>query len=230
VTDETTHQALREMLGSYALGHLGDTDSDRLRAHLDGCPECRRELQEILPVAGQLGLVDVDQLDLPPVPPAWLGERIRDEIQRESSRPEAARSPARPGRPWLVAAALLVVLGVGGAVGGLVGRATAPEAAPVPTEPIPMAVTGSGVSVESAELVAHTWGVELRIVAEGFDDGQTFRAAFRTEDGALVPAGEFRGVGEREMTCFLQSSVLRDDVTEVVVTDARGRTVLSSSL
>ncbi len=89
---------------------------------------------------------------------------------------------------------------------------------------------GDAVSVESADLVAHTWGVELRIVAVGFTQGATFHAAFRTDDGALVPAGEFRGVGRAEMTCFLQSATLREDVTQVVVTDDAGHIVLSSDL
>ena len=86
------------------------------------------------------------------------------------------------------------------------------------------------VDVESADLVAHTWGVELRIEATGFAAGETFRATFRTDDGELVPAGEFRGVGTDPMTCFLQSATLREDVTQVLVTDESGQTVLSSDL
>ena len=116
-------------------------------------------------------------------------------------------------------------------MGGAVGRATAPEPPRPPLEPISLAVApGDDITVESADLVAHTWGVELRIVAVGFTEGETFRAAFRTDDGALVPAGEFLGVGSAEMTCFLQSASLREDVTEVVVTDDTGHTVLSSDL
>ena len=89
---------------------------------------------------------------------------------------------------------------------------------------------GDPVSIESADLVAHTWGVELRIVAAGFTEGETFRASFRTDDGTLVPAGEFLGVGSSRMTCFLQSASLREDVTQVLVTDETGTTVLSSDL
>jgi hypothetical protein len=101
----------------------------------------------------------------------------------------------------------------------------------VPTEAISLEVAqDDAVDVESADLVAHTWGVELRIVAAGFAEGETFRAAFRTEDGTLVPAGEFLGVGTNPMTCFLQSATLREDVTQVLVTDDTGHTVLSSDL
>jgi len=126
---------------------------------------------------------------------------------------------------------VVLALLAGGAVGGWIGRETAPAAAPVPTEPISLsAAAASGVTVESADLVAHTWGVELRVEAAGFAEGRTFRASFRTEDGRLTPAGEFLGVGEASMTCFLQSAALREDVTEVVVTNQRGRTVLAAAL
>jgi hypothetical protein len=125
------------------------------------------------------------------------------------------------------AAAVVIAMGVGGAI----GRATAPEPPKPPLEAIALNVgEGDEVSVESADLVAHTWGVELRIVAVGFTEGETFQAAFRTEDGSLVPAGEFLGVGTAPMTCFLQSATLREDVTQVLVTDEAGQTVLSSDL
>ncbi len=55
-------------------------------------------------------------------------------------------------------------------------------------------------------------------------------AAFRLSSGDLVPAGEFIGVGSGEMTCNLQSAALREDVTEVLVTDTSGQAVLSSPL
>lgn len=206
-----------------------------MRVHVEDCPACRADLAEILPVARSLDAVDPARFEDPPTPPPDLGERIRDEIARERlarDRDEvgARRRVAVPGG-WIAAAAVVLALLAGGAIGGWIGRETAPTPAAVPTEPISLQVpAASGIRVESANLVAHTWGVELRIVGTGFADGQRFRAAFRTEDGRLTPAGEFRGVGQASMTCFLQSSAMREDVTEVVVTDRRGNTVLTSPL
>lgn len=237
--DDADHRAMRELLGSYALGHLGDAEADALRAHLDGCAACRSDLEELLPVARALDAVDVRAFTDDPAPlPPTLGEGVRravaaaraDRDADELDQRRAARAAGRRHRRVQLlsaAAAFVVALGVGGAV----GRATAPEPPVVPKEAISLEIgDADAVSVESADLVAHTWGVELRIVAAGFAEGETFRAAFRTDDGTLVPAGEFRGVGDDPMTCFLQSATLREDVTQVVVTDAGGRTVLSSDL
>ena len=232
VSDEG-HRELRELLGSYALGHLPDDEVARVRAHLDGCRACRADLDDLLPVVRRLDAVDADAFGDVPAPPPGLGDDIWQAVSRERAERAAVRENEvvrlRPGRTRVLAAAAAVVVALG--VGGAVGRATAPEPAAVPTEAISMRVApGDPVSIESADLVAHTWGVELRIVAAGFTEGETFSASFRTDDGTLVPAGEFLGVGSSRMTCFLQSASLREDVTQVLVTDEAGTTVVSSDL
>ncbi|HEX6130274.1 MAG TPA: zf-HC2 domain-containing protein, partial [Actinomycetota bacterium] len=37
----------REQLGAMALGHLSDEEATAVRAHLDGCAECRTELRTL---------------------------------------------------------------------------------------------------------------------------------------------------------------------------------------
>ncbi len=237
-SDDAEHRGLRELLGSYALGHLEGPEADRLRAHLDGCAGCRAELDSLAPLALRLGGVDPGAFLEPAMPPPALAEDVRRAVAQARSERDAdevgrrrAEVAVRRRRSMMrvlgAAAAVVVALGVGGAV----GRATAPPPPQPPLEAISLEVAqGDDVTVESANLVAHTWGVELRMVAVGFAEGETFTAEFRTDDGALVPAGEFRGVGAAEMTCFLQSASMREDVTQVVVTDDTGHTVLSADL
>lgn len=238
ISDDAEHRGLREMLGSSALGHLTGADSDRLRAHLDGCAACRAELDSLAPLALRLDGVDVASFLEPAMAPPTLGEDVRRAVAQaraERDADEVGRRRAevtgrrRRATVRLLGAAAAVVVALG--VGGVVGRATAPQEPKPPLEAISMEVAEDDVvSVASADLVAHTWGVELRIVGAGFAEGETFRASFRTDDGTLVPAGEFLGVGAKPMTCFLQSATLREDVTQVLVTDDAGRTVLSSNL
>jgi formamidopyrimidine-DNA glycosylase len=95
---------------------------------------------------------------------------------------------------------------------------------------IASASAASSPQVQSAGLIAHTWGVEVRLVGTGFDQGGVYRAAFRTRDGQLLPAGEFLGTGEKKITCNLQAALLRPDTEAFVVMDAAGVPVLSATL
>ena len=120
---------------------------------------------------------------------AEQSERDRRERAEEH---EAARSRLRRRTTLLTAAAAVVVLALGAGVG--LGRATAPEPPAVPLEAISLEVEtpgeGTGIEVESAGLVAHTWGTELRLVGAGFEEGAVYRAAFRDGTGRLTPAGQ----------------------------------------
>ena len=238
------HRELRELLGAHALDALPADVAARLRAHLDGCPACRAELAEIAPLADALREVDPEALLTLPAPPADLGERIRAQIAGERAlvdaraRRQQRENLTRQRTRWLVAAAAAAVV-VTGAVGTgtVIGRSTAPVlvTAPSPSPPvIPIeqvpVVTAAGVQAAQASVIAHSWGVEARFEGTGFAAGQVYRAAFRSTDGRLRPAGEFLGTGDTTLKCNMQSALLRPDTTDFVVTDRNGRTVLSAEL
>lgn len=242
--DDDEHRRLRELLGAFALGDLPASESSGLRAHLDGCAACRAELAEIAPLAADLRGVDPDVLSSVPTPPADLGDRIRGHIAVERElvearrRREQRRSAVHRSTRRAVAAAAVVALGAGAlGLGAVVGRSTAPElrALPVPSSSAPsfeqVALrTTAGVQAETAEMVPHTWGLEARFEGSGFAAGRVFRAAFRSRDGRMVPAGEFLGTGSKTLTCNMQSALLREDATGFVVFDDAGVEVLTAAL
>lgn len=250
------HQRLRELLGSYALGHLDDADEAMVGAHLDGCASCRADLDEIAPLAGLLERVDASRFDLPAVPPSDLGALIRAQVAgerelRESDELDAHRARSRHraairASMGAVAAAVVLAVLVGGfAIGrGTVDETVAPTPPPTtetvtatPTAPavtleaVDLSVDRPRITIDTAGLVAHSWGLELRMRGSGFAQGEVFRASFRSsESGELETAGAFVGTGRDELTCSLQSAVIRADATEVVIVDASGEVVLDAPL
>ena len=223
---DDAHRALREQLGVYALGH-GDTDERAaVRAHLDGCAACRAELAALTPLAARLADVDPDRLDEAPAPPPELADAVLARIaaaDRATVR-TADRVRARHLRGRLVAVG--VSLALAAAAFGI-GWLVRPVPDPPPLEPVAVQVADTGIRA-SADVVPHTWGVEVKLAGTGFAVGEVYRVTVTSRDGEQVPAGEFVGVGSTPMACNLNASVLRADATGFQVRDARGAVVLTS--
>lgn len=212
------HRTLRESLGDHALGRLDAREAATLQAHLDGCPDCRTELEEISSVLPALRRADPDRLDRTPLPPPDLGDRIVAAARAEGR--DARRRPR-----WLpVAAAATVALLAGGAAGYLAGAYDG-----IPREPVAVRAMDPAAQA-SAVAIPHTWGVEIVLDADGFTDGSTYRVVVESDDGRAVGAGEFVGTGADPMTCNLNSSVLRTEAAGFQVLDDRGAVVLRGDL
>lgn len=236
------HRGQRELLGSYALGHLPDAEATGMQAHLDGCPACRLELAELLTLVPDLRGVRLSALGALDTPPAGLGSEIVAAVSRERAlrdrRQHKDRTRRRLATGLTAAAAAIAVL----AVGLQVGRATAPQqnlsalpsaspsTAAIPMEPVQLAVGSPAIAAENAVLIPHTWGVEMKFVASGLEAGTVYRAWFVGRGGERMPAGEFLGVGSKSLKCNMQAALLRADTSRFVVVDPAGRTVLSADL
>ncbi|MFE1166203.1 zf-HC2 domain-containing protein [Nocardiopsis sp. NPDC058789] len=216
-----SHRAVRDLLGAHALDMLGPEQRAAVSAHLDGCADCRAELDFVAPAAALLPLADPDRASEPPAPPPELGERVLAGVRAEA----APRARAGRTRGLVAACAVALLVGVGAGMAG--GHAVfAPD--PVPLESVATTVYGGDVDAE-AELVPHTWGVEIRLSGTGFEAGRTYRATLFDEEGAEHPAGEFVGVGPDPMVCNLNSALLREDAVGFEITDEDGVAVVSSS-
>ncbi|WP_222195491.1 anti-sigma factor family protein [Modestobacter italicus] len=218
------HRRLREQLGVYALGHGTPEERAAVRAHLDGCAACRAELAELTPLTGRLAGVDPDRLDDLPAPPPELADAVLARIAAAGPGPvDLAARRARRTR-WAAAAAAAVVAAVAFGAGWL----SRPLPPAPPLEPVAVAVVAEGVRA-TADVVPHTWGVEVKLSGAGFTAGQVYRVTVLDEAGRDVPAGQFIGVGAEQLDCNLNSSVLREDAAGFAVLDASGAVVLSST-
>ena len=221
--DGGRHRALRELLGAHALGRLDPPERDALRAHLDGCAACRAELADLVPLAAALRLADPEHLDATPAPPPDLGSRILAQVSHERGRRDLQRR-----QRVLVAAAAVAVLALGGTSALLLTGDDAPPA--VATERVALQPRVPDLQVRSADLVPHTWGVEVTVVLSGLHRGERYRALVVDRAGRQLPAGEFLGVDDRPATCDLQAALLRQDARGFLLLDASGRTVASADL
>ena len=91
--DVVSHAEMRELLGAYAVHALEDDEFERVAAHLDGCPECRDEVDDLLDASASLGLSAIE----PPSTAMW--ERIAAEVRAPATTGTAGARPEGVVRP-----------------------------------------------------------------------------------------------------------------------------------
>ena len=209
------HGHWQELLGAYALGHLPEDLSAGLEAHLDGCPQCRVELEGLAEVARALPLAD-------PARVVGRAEEPAAEVEaRTLARVAAERTAGRTRRAvWVVsAAAVLVVVAVlaSSLLGGDGGTRVA------------LAGGTAGVSAE-ALVEARPWGTRIELVVAGLPEDAAYRVWLERPDGERVPAGTFRGVRGRELTVVLASALPLGQAVAVGVSAEDGTTLLEGPI
>jgi anti-sigma factor RsiW len=122
------HTEYRDEIGAYLLGALTDLERQAFERHVEGCAECREELERLRPAADALPR-SVEQVEPPPALKASLMEVVDREARKRSGAPAAPqrrrrriRLPSLGGlRPALVAGALALGLLAGFGVAQLGG-------------------------------------------------------------------------------------------------------------
>ena len=78
----------RESLGAYALGQLGEEERVRLEAHLEGCPSCSAEIEQLAALSHPMSLADPARFDTAPALPPALAGRVAAAIggERQTQR------------------------------------------------------------------------------------------------------------------------------------------------
>lgn len=235
------HRDLRTAIGPLLLGHLGAAEAARVEAHLATCATCREERDELLPVVAELArlrdggpvadpvAVLVDPTGPGLEPPAALAGRVARAVAAETPLAQRRhRRATRRGRP-----ALPVLTGLGGAAAAaavtalLLTGPLAPDVPPAgPLEPVTV-VADPGLRAD-ADLVPHTWGVEVKLTGSGFEAGAVHRVVVVGSDGTRYPAGQFVGTGSAELRCNLNSAVLREDARAFEVRGPDGEVLVRS--
>ena len=124
------HESLRELSGAYALGLLTRAERRAFEAHLDTCAECAQELRELAVVTESLGRM-VEPRDPPARLRAAGAARRRRRAARRRPRRAAGRVPS-----WLLLAASIGLIAVGGYAAMLRSRVSETEATAKHTERI----------------------------------------------------------------------------------------------
>jgi Putative zinc-finger len=171
----------RESLGAYALGHLSDEERAGLEAHLEGCPSCRAELEQLTAVVRPMSLADPARFESAPQLPASLGARVAAAIARE--RLGRRRKRLRLG------------LGLGGAAAAvataIVLLALPGEEAAGPEQHVTFSSLPKKMKI-SAKLIPNAFGTEIHMYVKGVSSGTLCRVYLRSQDGRLLSAGTFR--------------------------------------
>ncbi|MGE5283153.1 MAG: anti-sigma factor family protein [Chloroflexota bacterium] len=178
----------RESLGAYALGQLPEGERAGLEAHLEGCPDCRGELESLAGVARVMPLADPEHLESAPSPPPALADRVLAAVEAEQRAGEGHTRKRRHRRFGLAlsgvaaaaAAAVLAIFVLGGGSGE-----SAPE------REIAFGSLPTGMEIDTT-LIPHSFGTEIHVYVSGVRSGTLCRVFLRDAAGRRVSAGSFR--------------------------------------
>ncbi|HEV7563972.1 MAG TPA: zf-HC2 domain-containing protein [Solirubrobacterales bacterium] len=170
-------------LGAYALGHLSADERAGVEAHLEGCPQCRAEIESLSGVVTLLPHADPERFGPAPQPSPELGRRILASLGTERKQ-KTRRRRLRFGFGFAgaTAAVAAVVLALVILPGG---------GASQPQQRIHFGSLPQGIEI-GAMLEPHAFGTEIHMYVSGVRSGTLCRVFLRAEDGTSYPAGSFR--------------------------------------
>jgi hypothetical protein len=217
----------RTSLGAYALGQLPAGERAAVEAHLEGCPECRTELDSLAGVARLMPLADPERIMSPaPRPPAQLGERIAATIEAERSERQQGEASARTRRRRFRFGFGFAGVATAAAVAVLLALVILPgDGGSAPEQNVAFANLPKGIAID-AHLQPHAFGTEIKMYVSGVRSGTLCRVFLRGPDGRRYPAGSFRYRWGDDSEAVL-SSALDLSRTRAIGVRAGGRTFVA---
>jgi hypothetical protein len=207
----------RGQLALAAIGRLPDDERLALQSHLDGCAECRSELNNLQGLEKALSTVQPDLVDEVVAVPDTLRVAVLGTLETEVARHRRSTRMKFVG----IAAALVLVVGASVVTADAISASHRAPGGPT------FALVGNGSATGTVQLTAESWGTSVELRESGEPGGQVLTMSMRADDGSWWVAGSFLSVsGTVDVT--MSCAVPVADIDGVRVTNASGRQVLGS--
>jgi hypothetical protein len=207
----------RESLGAYTLGQLDADERAGVEAHLESCPACRAEAENLAPLSRLLSLADPRHLERTPAPPTELADRVAATVAAEQqARVRRGRRRAALSLAGAVAAAAAVAVAVVLLPGGGSDTPSTDETG----QQVRFRSLPPGAAIR-AELEPARAGTVIRVGVEGLRPGTLCRVFLRRDDGRKVPAGSFRYSSEPGDDAVLTSGLELSSASALVLVAGR---------
>ena len=205
-------------MGAVALGGADPAEELALRAHLDGCAECRAELRELTSVAAALPLADPAHITGGlPQPSSALGPRVLGRVAAERTARRARTRRRFVGAGAGVAAIAAAIVGI---------LLLLPSSTPSGTRVV--FASKSGVSA-AATLRPRASGTEVAFHVSGLHDGEYYWLWLTGDDHERIAAGTFRGTpGTSDLV--MSAGIPLSEARRIWVTDEHNHIVLDHLL
>jgi anti-sigma factor RsiW len=205
----------REDIGAHVLGTLDEARTTALIAHLDGCANCRAEVEELGAVARILPLADPVRTVRQPTPPRSLADSVFRAVRAEQ---RAARRKRLRQIAW-------GAIGVAAAVTALFVylAVTSPQTAEVDFAEAPTGVRSH------AMLEYAPGGTRIELDVDGLPE-EVYNVWLEAEDGRRVPAGSFWASKDRPLEVTLTAALRLKDCSGIGISNADGKTLLYSEV
>jgi Anti-sigma-K factor rskA/Putative zinc-finger len=222
---------VRELLGGHVLGALEPREAKRVDRHLESCPRCRRERDELAGLPALLDLAGSADAE-PEAPPAALEEAVLDRFARErrtlSPREPSARRPRLGGRLrlGLAGAGAVAAVAVALLLSGALSSSDENEAFGH------VDLRGGGASAE-ADLRAVREGTSVDLSVTGLPSGPepVYELWCIPDRGRWISGGTFRVDAHGRARVRLTSAAKPGDYERIVITSgARGAHVLTGGV
>ncbi|GAB6984116.1 anti-sigma factor family protein [Nocardioides pyridinolyticus] len=221
---------LAQLDGAYVLGALAPEERLAFERHLPTCPACSAAVRDLAGLPGLLGQVSPEVVRSPPEPepvPETLLPALVAEVRREQHQLHRRRWVA-----GLVAAAAVVVIGLGAALAVTRDGQPAPEPPEPPVAVQPMVPIDQDAVEASVALTSVAWGTRLDLTCS-YDvpsaghsyEPPVYSLVVRTADGTEQVA-TWKGLPGRTMHLTGATALTTDEILSVEVQDADGRPLL----